>query len=213
MIGIGVFGILNGFALFDSFYYGALIKIGELPLSSKLKKYRINVGGTIYKTVCAIIAFTLFTIIGIFYLKSSGYDSTEFDDKSQRLYTFVDTMANWTALLSFGSIAIAQIGALRNRKTNKVKVQKTKLFVPCAIFSVSLICLGGLYIVCEQIANVFITGLHLMGNTMPILDGIVPTCISLGVLVLFLLVMFIYPIFEIRHNKRKVSMLVDTSIK
>jgi hypothetical protein len=34
MIGIGVFGILNGFALFDSFYYGALIKIGELPFSS-----------------------------------------------------------------------------------------------------------------------------------------------------------------------------------
>jgi hypothetical protein len=85
--------------------------------------------------------------------------------------------------------------------------------MPCAIFSVSLVALGGVYIVAEQVGNVIITGAHLMGNTMSALDGLVPTCISLGVLALFLLVMFIYPIFEIRHNKRKISMLVDTTIE
>lgn len=212
MIGIGIFGILNGFALFDSFYYGALIKIGELPFSNWLKKYRINVGGTIYKTICATIAFVLFSIIGCFYLKG-GYTTPEFDDQSQRLYYFVDTMANWTALLSFGCITIAQIGAIRNRWTKKVKTQQTKWFLPCAIFSVGLICLGSLYIVCQQIANVIITGGHLLGNNLNANDGIIPTSISLGVLLLFLLVMFVYPIFEMKYQKNKYNQLADMTIQ
>lgn len=213
MIGIGIFGILNGFALFDSFYYGALIKIGELPLSKWLRKYKINIGGTIYKTICAIIAFVLFTIIGCFYLKGKGYAGNEFTGTEPRLYYFVDTMANWTALLSFGGIVIAQIGALRNRWTKKVKTQQTKWFIPCAIFSVSLVCLGSLYIVCQQIANVIITGGHLLGNTMSPSDGIIPASISLGVLILFLAIMFIYPIFEIKYSKGKTNTLADITIK
>jgi protein-S-isoprenylcysteine O-methyltransferase Ste14 len=122
-------------------------------------------------------------------------------------------MANWTALLSFGSITIAQIGAIHNHKTQKIKTTKSKLFMPCAIFSVSLVCLGALYIVCEQFANVIITSCHLQGNNSAPLDGIVPTAISLGVLILFLFIMFVYPIFEIKYNKRKSSALADMTIQ
>jgi hypothetical protein len=48
---------------------------------------------------------------------------------------------------------------------------------------------------------------------MPAEDGIIPTSISLGVLVLFLSIMLIYPILEIKYTKHKTNLLADMTIK
>jgi hypothetical protein len=44
-------------------------------------------------------------------------------------------------------------------------------------------------------------------------DGIIPATISLGVLILFLAIMLIYPIFEIKYTKGKTSTIADMTIK
>lgn len=55
---------------------------------------------------------------------------------------FADLMANWTAIGAFAFIVFAIMGGLWNRRTNKIKVQKSKIFIPTAIFSVILVSLG-----------------------------------------------------------------------
>ncbi len=181
LIAVGIFGVINGFAMYNPLYYQDLIKGGELPFSDKLKgkiaTQKHNWVGLIYAGVITLVFFVIFTLVGALgYADTVGYGTTTmvpFLAKSvdpatlpvgyelggtigscNSLYSFCDLMANWTSIFAFLCIVFATIGAMMNRKTNKIKVRKAKGFWFCSIVSTILISIAILFIVVASIADI-----------------------------------------------------------
>jgi hypothetical protein len=67
--------------------------------------------------------------------------------------SFVDTYANWNALFAFVCVTFAIVGALHNRRTNKVKVEKSKVFIPAAIIAILVVGAGIIFVFISTFAN------------------------------------------------------------
>lgn len=74
---------------------------------------------------------------------------------SGKLYSFCDLMATWTSVAAFTFILFAIFGALRNRKTNEVKVVKSKIFVPMAICAIITMAAPIFFTFFQPIADLF----------------------------------------------------------
>ncbi|WP_029513761.1 APC family permease [Mycoplasmopsis primatum] len=144
-IAIGVLGIINGFSMWAPRYVEDLLAQGDLPFWEKaIGKLNPNKPkfGIIYSIVLTVPIVLIFTVIGALgYLDTSdyglGYDPT---GAMAKLYSFADLMANWTALFTFGFIAAAIYGGIKNRKTNKIEIaNKKKYFIPTAWVSVIIV--------------------------------------------------------------------------
>jgi len=174
LIGFGILGIINGFAMYNPKYYEDLIKLNELPFANKCKD-KINPNkpwvGLVYAGVITLVFFVLFTIIGaLAYSDTGGYAGSElipiaggktligYDSDGSghisTLYSFCDLMANWTSIIAFLCIVFAIVGAMKNRKTNAVKVVKVKGFMPCSIVAVIVIGIAMAFIVASTIGNI-----------------------------------------------------------
>ena len=182
LIAIGILGIINGFAIYNPLYYQDLIMENGLPfadkLKGKIKTQKHNWVGLIYAGVITVVFFIVFTLIGalaypdtIGYgtttmvnmsnaIVGSGYDSTS-SGACNGLYSFCDLMANWTSIIAFLCVVFATVGAMKNRKTNKVQVRKAKGFWACSIISTIVISVACLFIVVAAIADVaIVAGWH-----------------------------------------------------
>ena len=156
LIGVGVLGIVNGFALWSTRFIEDLIRANEVPYSAKLVN-KINdktpYVGIVYNLVIALPIIIIFCIIGgLGYVNVGGYGYAESVNK---LYSFADLMGTWTALLAFAFILFAIIGALKNRRTNLIKVEKSKFFKPTAMLSILLISLPIFFTFFAPIADLF----------------------------------------------------------
>ena len=156
LIGVGVLGIINGFAMWSTRFMEDLIRANEVPFSAKLIN-KINdktpFVGIIYNLVISLPIVIVFCIIGgLAYVNAGGYGYAESVNK---LYSFADLMGTWTALLAFSFIMFAIVGALKNRKTNFVKVEKSKFFKPTAILSILLLSLPIFFTFFAPIADLF----------------------------------------------------------
>lgn len=149
-IGFGVLGIINGYAMWTPLFTEDLIKMNELPFSSKFAKYigtrEFPLVGILYSIVISVPIIIIFCIIGgLGYLPNgyadyseetnqwiSGYDAGGFLSTA-KLLTFADLMSNWTTVGVFGFIAISILGGIINRyrkpeHPRKVKTHENKLF-------------------------------------------------------------------------------------
>ena len=156
LIGVGVLGIINGFAMWSTRFMEDLIRANEVPFSAKLVN-KINdktpFVGIIYNLVISLPIVIVFCIIGgLAYVNAGGYGYAESVNK---LYSFADLMGTWTALLAFSFIMFAIVGALKNRKTNFVKVEKSKFFKPTATLSILLLSLPIFFTFFAPIADLF----------------------------------------------------------
>lgn len=156
LIGVGVLGIINGFAMWSTRFMEDLIRANEVPLSAKLVN-KINdktpYVGIVYNLVISLPIVIIFCIIGgLAYVNAGGY---EYASSANKLYSFADLMGTWTALLAFAFILFAIIGALKNRKTNLVKVEKSKFFKPTAMLSILLLSLPIFFTFFAPIADLF----------------------------------------------------------
>lgn len=70
-----------------------------------------------------------------------------------KLYTFCDMVSNWSALFIFLFITLALIGGLRNRKTNQVKVNKFKFFIPMSLIAAICISIPIVVTIVEPFVN------------------------------------------------------------
>lgn len=161
LIGIGVLGVINGFALWSVRFIEDLIKANEVPFSTKFVNKINNEKATVgiaYNLTLSIPVIILFCIIGGLGYVNSGY---VLDDKSSygtgvgNLYSFADLMATWTSVIAFTFIMFAIVGGLKNRKTNEVKVEKNKLFKPMGIVAVILMALPIFFTFFGPIADFF----------------------------------------------------------
>ncbi|WPL37692.1 APC family permease [Malacoplasma iowae] len=147
-IGFGVLGIINGYAMWTPLFTEDLIKMNELPFSSKYVKYigknKFPLVGIVYSIIISIPVIIIFcTIGGLGYLPNgyasfvdgkwvSSYDGPGYISTA-KLITFADLMSNWTTVGVFGFIAVSILGGIinRRRKDNdpkKVKTLENRLF-------------------------------------------------------------------------------------
>jgi len=110
------------------------------------------------------------------------------------LYSFADLITNFTSLVMFIIIATSILGALKNRKTNRIKVKKSKTFVPFAIISIVINYVAGAYMIIESIINA--TGFNGADSK----TGIIQILILLGLLSISI----IPGIFQAQAEKKQV---------
>jgi uncharacterized membrane protein (UPF0182 family) len=120
--------------------------------------------------------------------------------------SFVDLMANWTSLLAFACIVFAMIGALINRKTNRIKTDRKKSFIPAAYISIVIVGVGLIFVIVQSFANLGLV-LHYASvgkygtHTDVKIDNIVGSVLTVFTLLAFVAIMFI-PAFIKCHNKK-----------
>ncbi|MDE5545594.1 MAG: APC family permease, partial [Malacoplasma sp.] len=206
LIGIGVLGIVNGFAMWSPRLLFNLIKINEVPFSDKVigssdKKTKINC--ILYDLVLTIPIIILFSIIGgLGYVNSSGY-SDSYGTGVAQLYSFADLMANWTSVIAFAFIVFSIFGGIKNRKTNKVKVSKNKFFYPMAIISMIFMSLPIFMTYFGPIADLFML-FKINPNTSGFVEDIlIPRIMVIVVLILFISFMVVPILIEDYLLKKK----------
>ncbi|WP_237697192.1 hypothetical protein [Mycoplasmopsis columbina] len=100
--------------------------LSEKEFNKKLNPNK-PVVGIVYSLVITIPVVIIFTLIGALgYLPGADYTIYSNDAKQSmaRLYYFADLMSNWTALFTFGFITMSIFGAIRNKKTGKIKINQ-----------------------------------------------------------------------------------------
>lgn len=206
LIGIGVLGIINGFALWSTRFIEDLIKANEVPYSTKYVN-KINDKkawvGIAYNLVLAIPTVVVFCIIGgLAYVNAYG---DAYGTGSGNLYTFADLMATWTSVLAFTFILFAIVGAIKNRKTNKVDVVKSKYFLAMGWSSVLTMILPIFFTFFEPIANMFML-FHIdptkYGDAYTS-DVLVPRIMSVVALLIFISLMIVPMFIEDYQLKKK----------
>lgn len=211
LIGVGVLGIINGYSLWSTRFVEDLIRANELPFSTKLvgkiKENRAYVGLT-YNLVVSLPIVLIFCIIGgLAYVNSSGY-AEYYGSRVAELYSFGDLMATWTSVMAFTFILLSIVGAMKNRKTNHIKVEKSKYFYPMAIASVITMSLPIFMTFFGPIADMFMLFWIPQHDTVETIDGVsvtvisyvsdilVPRIMSVVVLLLFMGLMIVPTIIE-----------------
>lgn len=230
LIGIGVLGIINGFALWSTRFVEDLVKANELPFSTRMVgkiKEKFATVGIIYNLAISLPVIIVFCIIGgIAYI--DHYNGATFCSEQSlqqymtaekiqqvfgngfidggniiynygsgvgKLYTFADLMATWTSVAAFTFILCSIVGALRNRKTGLVKVQKSKIFVPMAICAIITMSLPIFFTFFQPIADMFfLFRIPELGAGQANHDELISRIMTVVVLFIFIGLMFI-PMF------------------
>ena len=192
-----------------------LILANEVPFSTKLanKVGRRNIPwvGILYNLVLSLPIVILFCIIGALgYIDAGGY-GTSYGYKAAELYSFADLMATWTALLAFGFITLAIVGGIKNRKTNMIKVQKSKSFMPMAISAVIINALAIFFTFFEPIANLFML-FRITSNDLTT-DILVSRIMIVVVLFIFLALMLLPIFIENMVDKHKYGSLDEAQLE
>ena len=215
LIGVGVLGIINGFAMWSTRFMEDLILANEVPFSTKLAnkigKRNIPWVGIVYNLVLSLPIVVIFCIIGgLGYIDAGGY-GTSYGYKAAELYSFADLMATWTALLAFSFITFAIAGGIKNRKTNLIKVQKSKSFMPMAICAVIINALAIFFTFFEPIANLFM--LFRITGTSLTTDLLVSRIMVVVVLFLFLGLMLLPIFIENMIDKHRYGSLDEAQLE
>lgn len=142
LISFGIFGIINSYAIWTPRFIEELIRDDELFNWTKKYKNRLNPDKPMVGIAISFITFTpilvIFTLIGALGYIPSNYDNVNL--AVRKLYNFADLSSSWTAIIVFAFIALAIVGALKNRFTNKIHIpNKTKTFIPCSIIALLII--------------------------------------------------------------------------
>lgn len=145
-IAFGVLGIINGYSMWGPRFLEELMKTGELYCPKKWKN-KLNdntpVLGGILSALLAIVPVVSLTIIGsLAYIPGSDYlglYEKEGSKSMASLYAFVDLISTWLSVIAFLFLATAIIGGLKNRRSNKIHINKTKFFVPAGIIAVVIV--------------------------------------------------------------------------
>ncbi|MGL5640606.1 MAG: APC family permease [Mycoplasmoidaceae bacterium] len=216
LIAIGILGIINGFSLWAPRFTEDLIRENELPLSSRyVNKLNANkpVVGIAYTLIASVPIIILFSIIGALGFDDTvGYGDDFYGSKMGALYSFCDIVANWTAVFAFAFIVAAIYGGIRNRKTEKIKTQKYKNFMPFAISSVLIMSITLFFTVLTPIIDLMLIYVPSYVQTPEDLLGRIMLVV---VLLLFFAIMFVPTFVEDYIAKKKGSSKkeIDINIK
>lgn len=147
---LSVIGVVNGYTMATNRVYIIATNDREFYLLSWLyKKIKRLSKRDISYIFLASFVILLFVIITPFtehlWKLPTGYKHS--------LYAMSDVLTNYTSLFVFVLIGFAIFGGLLNRRSNKVKVEKFKLFIPAAIISIIFLAIGSIYFLLEPLVS------------------------------------------------------------
>lgn len=147
---LSVIGVVNGYTMATNRVYIIATNDREFYfLSWMYKKFnKISKRDVSYIFLVGFIIF-LFVIITPF-TEHIWKLPTKYNHS---LYAMSDVLTNYTSLFVFVLIGFAIFGGLINRKTNKIKVEKFKLFIPAAILSIIFLIIGSTYFLLEPLIS------------------------------------------------------------
>jgi hypothetical protein len=158
LIAVGILSVINGTVVTGVKIYEDLITTREIAFSNHFGGIRNKfkgapMSGVLYGFVLTFIFFVVITIIGVFFIDLGNYTG-QFDTKTAGIFSFNDIVSNWDVLFIYVFIGVAILGCLINRKTHKVKVTKSKIFVPAAYIGLALLGLSVLYLLVSVFGNI-----------------------------------------------------------
>ncbi|GHU49392.1 hypothetical protein FACS189459_0800 [Bacilli bacterium] len=128
-----IFGVMNGRCKMGVTIFNDLIENNEIMFSKKMNNYSFkeNTKGIIYMVPLLFVFFLLYTLCGYFYSDTDLYNQNYnyISTTSGKIYSFAGVTTSWTGIFSFILIALAFLGTIKNRKTNKIKNTKDKYFL------------------------------------------------------------------------------------
>ncbi len=132
---IAVLNALNGFVIANARLVEYSSDCGMLPLqrllSYKSKKTGIPLGSTLFLCITTIASTLIAFFIGHYLYSNSDYNS----DTYTSIYAFVDLLSNWSSVIIMLIIGIIIAGAIYNRISKKIAVDKKRFFIFWAIIS------------------------------------------------------------------------------
>lgn len=188
-IAISILGIINGFSIWVVRLYTDLINQKELAFYkhfiNRFNRFE-NLKGCVYGLIISVPLIVLFTILGRYvYFNESGYDAY-YGMGIAALYSFCDLMAIWTSALVFALIVGVLFGGIKNRKTNKVEVDKIKHFLLYSYIAITLISLALFFVFFEPVVNVFLIFRADASSASFLQEVLLPRLVKLLVLIAFL---------------------------
>ncbi len=208
-VAFGIFGIINGFCLYSSNFYEDLVANNDIIFArffNKKLKPNSHVIGCLYSFTLFFVLFWVCTLIGsLGYIDTNNYFGLGigYTPATSKLYSFVDLMANWTSVLAFACIVVGIIGALRNKKTKKIKTCNDKNFNWTSWVTIIIVGYSLVMIVIQTFTNLGLVLYYVANNmyddqTIKI-ESLVGTVMTVVVLFLFLGLMFI-PTSKTKYN-------------
>ncbi len=204
LIALGVFGIVNSYAMWTPRFTEALIQDDEFFEFFSRYKHKVNlkkpVLGIKISLIFCVPVVIVFTLIGAYgYMNIGEYDTV--NEAVAKLYSFADLTSSWTAVLAFAFIAVAIFGCLLNRKTQKVSTKKNKFFIPSAIVALILTTISLVFETIRPFYElIYITthqqALEIKGYNYH--DLLVYTILTIVVLLIYLLGMTLPIIFDVK---------------
>ena len=213
LIAFGMIGIMNALSIYTVRYYEDLVRTDEIPFGKKFKD-KLNDNRPIVGVIYAYILFSAFIIFGgiiggTVFLDTGSYGD-QYGTGMNTLYSFLDNVGEWNAVFGFGFIVLAVVGCLRNRKTKKIKTEKTKAFIPASLVTIIIVGVGLSYVFVESIGNIIVisdyytNGYVVNGITMYVDTlTLISSYMVLIVLALFCGIMFIPSLVRIFYFDKK----------
>ncbi|AZG68412.1 APC family permease [Mycoplasma struthionis] len=220
LIAIGVLGILNGFTMWATRFVEDLIKEGEIfvPVSAYryLKNSKTPWVGAFFCLALSLPIMILFTAIGAFaYIDASGYGDG-YGYKIGQLLSFSDLMSNWMAIFAFMFICAAIVGAILNRKSNRVAVEKTPHLYWAGISSVVIITLTMLFNVLDPFISMGINSVkYITTKDGEVRNALISNVATSGLFLFFLVVTFLSTPIEKQiaiWNKKRFDRILSGNI-
>ncbi|MDR2461639.1 MAG: APC family permease [Mycoplasmataceae bacterium] len=194
---ISACGVINGIAIYGISFCKDLLSRNDAPFKKFFKFFwrKKNGFAGFYTLTIYFVSFTIFSLIGLFYIPNGIYDI--YGSGASRLYSLCDIISNWTALFAFISIGLAILSCLINKKTKRIVYKTPKqrkwLFITSAIISVTIIFISTIYLYVECFYNFFsflITYLNGTDINNFFDDYLLPQIITLILLIVFTMCIF-----------------------
>lgn len=166
-IAVGIIGIINGYSMGAPRQFRGLAETGEAKEITILQKWiyrsktkagdkkQLEFAGWSYLFLATTVLFVSLGIVGAYGYNRDDWGAYGDYGTGTYLYSFSDTLVNFTSLLIFIVIATSVLGAIINRKTNKVAVTKNKFFIPAAWAAVIIFYAAGAYMVIASFLDMF----------------------------------------------------------
>lgn len=159
MIVSAILGIVNGYCLSSNRLYEIAAEEKSFYLLSWIYKKFPNLS----KKTCSFLMLWVFIMIiyiilvplAVFAWKP-GTPGTSDSNVYLNIYAMSDLLTNYTSLLAFVFIGIAIMGGIINRRTKRVQVEKSKLFLPFAWIAIIFLFLGTVYFFLQPFIDIFL---------------------------------------------------------
>ena len=152
LISVGVVSTVNGYILASISQFQDLIDRNEsmILIKSKGLLQKLGLKNKTNRFYAFFYLFIVYVTLNLIVWTVGTYVWTggspkKYNNNDFYIYSFINVITNYNSLLIYFAISGSVFGGLINRKTKRLEVSKSKLFIPTAIFSCLFVVTGLIY--------------------------------------------------------------------